>query len=81
MTEPSSGGSIQRLFGLIILAMSALWIAFCGLCGFWMIYILFEGGEYNEGGIWGVVLVFGLSAAGIAAGYALLTVGRSLAKS
>lgn len=81
MTEPSSGANVQRLFGLLIIAMSTLWIAFSGLCGFWMIAMQFEGGEYDEGGIWGMLLVLVLSGTGIAAGYALLVVGRGLAKS
>lgn len=80
MTEPPSGGNVQRFFGLIIIAASILWMALCGLCGIGMIYTLIQGGEWNEGGLMGLVLVLALSGGGMAAGYALLTVGRGLAK-
>lgn len=80
MTEPASTGAVQRFFGLVLIVMSALWIAFCGLCGFWMITMMFQSQEFTIEAIGSLLLVLGLSGGGAAAGYALLVVGRGLAK-
>ncbi|MEQ1753713.1 MAG: hypothetical protein ABL973_06235 [Micropepsaceae bacterium] len=80
MTEPNTSRPVQRFFGLVLIVMSALWIAFCGLCGFWMIAMMFESGEFTAESIGTLLLVLGLSGGGAAAGYALLVVGRGLAK-
>jgi hypothetical protein len=84
MSESGSTPTLQRFIGYLTIAASVLWIAFCGLCAFWLIDASTEGGAktdwYSFDAWWGILLVIALSGGGIAAGYALLLVGRGLAK-
>ena len=80
MTESSSSGAVQKFFGLLIIAASTLWMLFCGLCGFWTFYAMVTEAPLNLEMMAGALFILAISGGGAAAGYALLTVGRSLAK-
>ena len=80
MTESSSSGAVHKFFGLLIIAASALWMLFCGLCGFWTFYAMVTEAPLNLEMMAGALFILAISGGGAAAGYALLTVGRSLAK-
>jgi len=78
MTEPASGGEVQRFIGLALAAIGALWIAFSGLCAAGMIYsMIAEGASHPELLVWafGVVIISGISGA---MGYGVFVVGRGL---
>jgi hypothetical protein len=70
-----------RFIGLLLIGVSVLWMAFCGLCAFGVLATVFtESPSTGETlpGILTVVLIAGL---GIAGGYAVFIAGRSLWRS
>ena len=81
MTEQSSPGGVQRFIGLLLMIVAALWMAFSGLCGVWMIGSMVTDSNYprEEVLVWsiGVLIISGFSAA---AGFAVFIVGRGLSR-
>ena len=72
------GGSVARLIGLILMVVSALWMAFSGLCAASMVVSMLAAEGFNDYvAVWvvGTLLISGISAA---MGYAVFVVGRSL---
>ena len=81
MSEDSSGGSVVRFFGIVIVVVAVLWMAFSGLCAATMIYGMIADGAFDAnaaGWTFFIVLISGISAA---MGYALFVVGRGMSKS
>jgi len=81
MSEDSSGGSVIRFFGIVIIAIAVLWMACSGLCAATMIYGMIADGGFDAnaaGWTFFVVLISGISAA---MGYALFLVGRGMSAS
>ncbi|MCE9521884.1 MAG: hypothetical protein K8S25_05565 [Alphaproteobacteria bacterium] len=78
MTEPASGGEVQRFIGLVLAVIGALWLACSGLCAAGMIFsIISDGGLHQELLVWTmfVVIISGISGA---MGFGVFVVGRGL---
>ena len=77
MTE-TGPGSTQRFIGLVLVGLSVLWMAFCGLCAIGVVGSSILSGELQGQAIWLAVMVLFVSGLGVAGGYAIFVTGRSL---
>ena len=81
MTEPSSGGDVQRFIGLILGVIGALWLAFSGLCAAGMIFSMIADGAANQEILVYALMILVISGISGAAGYGIFIVGRGLWRS
>ena len=67
-----------RFIGLLLVGVSVLWMAFCGLCAFGLLATVFTEARSNGETLPGILMVLVISGLGFAGGYAVFIAGRSL---
>ena len=78
MTEPASGGEVQRFIGLVLAVIGGLWLAFSGLCAAGMIYSMIADGAVHQEVLFYAVMILVVSGISGAMGYGIFVVGRGL---
>lgn len=77
MTATGPGGT-QRFIGLVLMGLSVLWMAFCGLCAVGVLGSSLISGELAGEALGLGLMVLFVSGLGVAGGYAIFVTGRSL---
>lgn len=70
-----------RFIGLLLVGVSVLWMAFCGLCAFGVLATVFTEAPSTGETLPGILTVVVISGLGLAGGYAVFVAGRSLLRS